>query len=132
MAAGIVAIVATFISFVIGIRVLGWEPGQVWCAIGASNIAAWCCLPVTLLGERVPWFKKYVIPGMLRTWAFFAAVYFAVFLALARDVREPHAFVWMVLPLMYTTGYMIFVYGPIHDFFVRRAQVRARARARAS
>lgn len=130
MAAGILAVIATLISFAIGMKVLGWQPSQVLCAIGASNAAAWCCLPLTLVGERVSWFKRYLIPDTVRTWGFFAAVYLGLLLGFDRDIREPRAFCWMILPVIFTTGYMIFVYGPIHDFFVRRAQTRARARAR--
>ena len=132
MVAAFTAVAATALSWLISSRVLGWTTSQFMWAVVASNIGAWCCLPTTLVLERVRWFKRLVIPGWARTWLFFVAVYFGVLLGLVPEMRDLRAFKWMSLPLIYTSGFTIIVYGPVHDFFVRRSQRRGRAKAKAA
>jgi hypothetical protein len=124
MIALVAAVIACVVSYLVGVLVLGWAPRAAFWAMVASNIAAYSSLPLTLLAERVQWVKRVLIPGMLRTWALLAIVYVGVLLALVSELRTPRDFSCMILPLIFCSGFMIFSYGFLHDFLVRRTQKR--------
>jgi hypothetical protein len=129
MVAAIFAGIASIVTLALGKGIVGWSARDVLRVILVSNLAAWCCLPTTLALERVAWFKRSVISGWLRTWLLFTGIYFSVLLALEPGMREPRVFAILILPVIFTSGYTIFIYGPIHDFFIKRSQRAARARA---
>lgn len=100
----------------------------VW--VGISNLVALVAVLWTLRLEKIGWLKRTLLFGSLKTWAFFVTVYFGFLLGLIPPLREWNLLLWMVMPLVMSTGLMLNpLFGPIQDALVRRSQREARIRA---
>jgi hypothetical protein len=123
--AAAISIAGAVLSFVVGSRVLGHLPPEIWRAILASELAAFVCLPITLYSQRAPRLR-FLSKGTFRSWLMLSGLYFAVLLAVCPWLRSWKELGWMFFPLLMCTGVMIIAYGPIHDWMIRRTQERTK------
>jgi hypothetical protein len=123
--AGAISIVGAVLSFVVGSRMFGHGPAEIWRAILASELAAFVCLPVTLYSQRTPRLK-FLSKGTIRSWMLLSGLYFGVLLLICPWLRSWVALGWMFGPLLMCTGLMIIIYGPLHDRIIRRTQEKTR------
>jgi hypothetical protein len=106
-------------------QMFGWEWGFVARGILAANLAGFISLFCTLWLERRSAFKKGLLKGNLRTWAFLSSFYLIILLGVLPEVREVRPFFIFFLPLLLTTGFMMPLFGKAQDWTIAREQRRA-------
>ena len=105
---------------------LGLSIAEIICAIIASNVSGFLCLMMVTFGHQNKWFKKNIIPGPGMTWLVFTLQYFAVLVLLTPAIQDWHRFLILALPLIFTTGICIFIFGPIRDWLIKVQQTKNR------
>jgi hypothetical protein len=109
-------------SLVVGIFVLQLPLSEILVCLVASNISGFLTVLTTLQAERTPWIRKNCLNRSLKTWTFFLSLYFGILLSLAPVLRNATSFLYLILPLILSTGFSIIAFGPVQDFLVRRQQ----------
>jgi len=88
----------------------------------ASNVAGLISLLLVLKGQATPWVRRRILTRSLVTWVFLVGIYFSLLLAFAPALRDPQIFIWLVLPLILSLGFIIMLFGPLQDRMVARRQ----------
>lgn len=118
---------SSVLVFVIGKGVLSLDSGDLLLAIFGSNLGGLIGGTLTLQAEKVSWIKNHILRGALPTWSLLVALYFVTLLGVAPAMRELRNFLWLVFPVIMTSGLMIpHVFGPVQDWLMRRSQKEAR------
>ncbi len=106
----------------VGTRYLNLDAEDLWVCITASNLGAFVALLVTLQFEKSELFKRIPIHSTLKTWSTLSFIYLSILFALAPHLLDLQNFAVLILPLIFSTGFSIIVFGPIQDQIVRRKQ----------
>ena len=125
VAAFINGLVGLGLCFAIGIRSLEMPFEDILLSILVSNFAALVSLLATLKAEKNPWLAKVWLSNIGKTWSFLAVLYFGILLLLVPPLRSVERMLYLMLPLMLSTGFAILIFGPIQDELVKRQQKRA-------
>jgi hypothetical protein len=113
------------LSLWIGRGVLDLDYSEIFLSVGASNLAALVALLVTLRAERVEWIKKNFLSRSFKTWALLTGIYFSILLSISPTLRSMENLVWLFPSLVLSVGFIIIIFGPIQDHFVRQRQKMA-------
>ena len=126
--------IAAFMSGILGLSLsLGLGMGrlaltgpEVIGALLVSNLAGLLSLILTLQAEQVPWIQKYFLNRTLKTWTLLATIYFGILLGALPYLRSIHVLVILAFPLILSTGFCLFFFGPIQDALVSQKQRKIR------
>jgi len=119
-------IVGLSLSILVGTQALNLTLVDSLRCVLSSNIAGLFALLTTLQAERFlkPWLNR-----SLKTWALLLILYLGGLIATAPVLRDSKTLVYLLFPLILSTGFSILVFGPIQDRLVRRQQRKAHAQA---
>lgn len=121
-------IIGVLLSFYIGYTYLDLNLADISACLLAANIAALGSLLVTLKAEKYAWIRKHLLTRAAKAWAFLLVLFFGVLLGLTPVLRETRTLLYLFVPLTLSTGFAILFFGPLQDYFVRRAQKKAKKR----
>jgi putative effector of murein hydrolase LrgA (UPF0299 family) len=108
---------------------LGMSGHEIALCLLSANVCAMGALILTLRAERVGWVRRKVLKDSPRTYGLLVSAWFAGMLVLARPWWTAQNFFPLFLPLVFSTGVAVLVFGPIQDRMVAHLQRRARARS---
>ncbi len=106
-------------------------PSVIFLSILVSNVAGFVALLSTLTLERQDWARRYYMNRSITTWSVLSGFYFAILFICIPELRSFHVIGGMFLPLLFSTGFMIPLFGVAQDRIIGRAQRKAQEKARA-
>lgn len=112
----------------LGANVLDLSYGAVCQGLLATSVAGLTAVLVVVNGVYLPWIKKYILPNTFMTWAVFLSIYFGITVLFSPNAFTSHDFAVLIAPFMFSTGYIIIIFGFLQDRIMRRRQLRARAK----
>jgi hypothetical protein len=114
------------LSFGVGLYLLRMETWEVIFSIIGSNLSALISLFLVIGLEKKPWFKRKVFTSSLNTWIFFATSYFGFLLLFAPALLDWERLWKMALPLIFSNGFALLVFGVLQDRRVQKNQRKQR------
>ena len=112
----------------IALHILDWDLRAAVLAVLLSNIAAFVSLSTTLKVEKTQWLRAKWLSSTLRTWIVLLGLYIGLLTLFFPPLRTLKSFLWLIFPLILSTGFAIIVFGPIQDYWVKKAQRKNFAR----
>src|SRR4051812_38411243 len=91
-------ILGVALSFGAGLGILHLDMDAILRSLLASQVGGLIGLLVTLRAERAPWIRANVLNRSLKTWTFFAAIYFGALLLISPALRDVRVLLWMTFP----------------------------------
>lgn len=128
--AGFCGILGTALTFWISTRTFGFGAAQVALAVLSSNLAGFVALLLTLALERRLVIRRFLMGNQLKTWGVLAALYVSGMIGLDPDLRSPATLAALFVPLVFSNGFMLPVWGLAQDRLLRWEQKHARKRPR--
>ncbi len=110
----------TALSFITGYRLVQLDGQTILLGIVLSNFGALFALISTLQVEKMHFFKKLPLPGPLKTWSLLTLFYLGSLAPFLIRLKEWNDFFILVLPLIWSSGFSLILFGPIQDWLVRR------------
>jgi hypothetical protein len=112
------------LSLYVGIKHFDCSLSDVLSWVVASNLAGIVALLATLKAESVPWMRQNLLNHTLKTWSFLAILYFFLLVVISPPFQGFNHFFAMLIPLLFSQGFGIILFGPIQDSLVRRQQLK--------
>jgi hypothetical protein len=113
-------------SFSVGLYLLGMSNFDIIVCIAASMIAALLSLISTLKAVKSFPSSKKPNARLVRAWCVLVFIYLAILFLLAPPLRNTQTFLYLIFPLILTSGFSILVFGPIQDYVVSAEQKKRR------
>jgi hypothetical protein len=117
------------ICLVFGWKFLDLSVLEAMACVLASNVAAFVGLILTLQAEWIGWIKKHILFHPLMSWGLLAIIYFGGILLSVPHLRSLKALLILTIPMIWSNGIMIVVFGPVQDRIFAASQRRARTQA---
>jgi integral membrane sensor domain MASE1 len=123
LANGLIGLVG---SFGVGLYLLGMSGADIALCAFASTIAALISVISTL--RAVKWFPSTKKPNsrLVRAWIILGFIYLAILFLIAPPMRNSQTFLYLIFPLILTSGFSILIFGPIQDYLVSAEQKKRR------
>lgn len=116
----------SFLTFVVGMRFLQMESGEILQTLLVSLVAGFVALLLTIQATQGELLGKRKVKGIIGTWSFVSFFYFLILLSFAPPMRDFRRIAYLFFPLMMSLFYIALPYGPIQDRWVRKRQRNAR------
>lgn len=115
-------------AFWLGINILELPVAAIIQGLFATGLAGFIAVLTVVNGVYVPWVKKYIIVNTFMTWVVFLSIYFGITILFSPRVFTIHDYSVLIGPFMFSTGYIIIIFGPVQDRITRRRQLKGRAK----
>lgn len=112
------------LSIYIGTEVLDLSLLSSLNCVLAANIAGFTSLFCTLKAEKNRWIKRYLLNRILKTWIFLVFIFFGILFVVEPNLKNLKTLIYLLLPLILSTGFMIILFGPIQDALQRGQRKR--------
>ena len=121
-----------FLTYFLCVAHLGLSWKTALLAVLASEVGGFVTLMVVLNLQNIKVIKKWIIPTVSRTWIVFTSIYILVTYAFLPAEIGFRSFLPLIMPLIFSTGFVVILFGPIQDAIVRRGQRKMRAGVKAN
>jgi putative effector of murein hydrolase LrgA (UPF0299 family) len=125
VSAWVMGILGAITTYWIGSHSFGLSLRAGLLAVLASNVAGFFALLLTLWLERRAWVRRYVMGHAFMTWAVLFVLYVSFTVALNSTLRDPLLLAALLLPMIWSTGLMLPLWGPVQDRLIRWERRRA-------
>lgn len=92
----------------------------------AASVAGFASVVTITNIQWVPFIKRVFLTNISKTWVVFVLLFATVTVLLSPSGLGWRDYAWMTIPLIFSTGYVIILFGPIQDRIVRRRQRKER------
>ena len=111
-----------FGSFGVGLYVLGMSVSDIIVCIIAAMIASLVAMISALKLVKLYPSAKKPNTRLVRAWCILVSIYLVILFLLAPPLRNSQSFLYLIFPLILTSGFSILVFGPIQDYLVSEEQ----------
>jgi hypothetical protein len=119
VAACTTGIFGALLTYWMGSRYFGFDSAESLRTIGAANVAGFFSGLLALALERRGKVGRLLMGNAFKAWFVLFILYSSILLALAPALREFWAFTVMFVPVVFSTGFMLPLWGPTQDRILR-------------
>lgn len=103
----------------LGAHYFGWGGKESLIAVGASNIAGFFSLLLTLTLERRKAISRTLMSNAFFAWVVLFILYTSFLCAMDPTLRSFTILLVLFIPLVFATGFMLPLWGPTQDWVIR-------------
>ncbi len=114
----ITGVIGLLLSLTLGRFYLNFSPFDIFFFVLSANIACFVSLLGVLQIDQLSFSIKKWLSGTFKAWSILIALYLGILLGLCPALRDTQALAYLILPLIFSSGFSLLAFGPIRDRIV--------------